>query len=137
MLIETTNDIVLKLLNSLPLNKASGLDGISCHLLREAAPIVAPSLTYIIKFSITTGIFPDEWKLARVSPIYKEGAKSDPNNYRPISVLSVISKLIEKIAFDQFYEYLIMYDLLADAQSGFRSGHSTQTALLEATNECS
>lgn len=136
MLIETTNDTVLKLINSLPLNKASGLDGISCRLLREAAPIVAPSLTYIIKFSITTGIFPDEWKLARVSPIYK-GAKSDPNNYRPISILSVISKLIEKIAFNQFYEYLIMYDLLADTQSGFRSRHSTQTALLEATKECS
>ena len=131
----TTNDTVLKLINSLPLNKASGLDGISCRLLKEAAPVVVPSLTHIINLSITTGIFPDEWKLARVSPIYKEGAKSDPNNYRPISVLPVISKLIEKIVCDQFYEYLIMYDLLADTQSGFRPGHSTQTALLEATNE--
>ena len=132
----TTNDTVLKLINSLPLNKASGLDGISCRLLKEAAPFVVPSLTHIINLSITTGIFPDEWKLARVSPIYKEGAKSDPNNYRPISVLPVISKLIEKIVCDQFYEYLIMYDLLADTQSGFRPGHSTQTALLlEATNE--
>ena len=82
-----------------------------------------------------TGIFPDEWKLARVSPIYKEGAKSDPNNYRPISVLPVISKLIERVVFDQFYEYLIVHDLLADTQSGFRPRRSTQTALLEATNE--
>ena len=98
-------------------------------------PIVAPSLTHIINLSIITGIFPDEWKLARVSPIYKEGAKSDPNNYRPISVLPVISKLIERVVFDQFYEYLIVHDLLADSHSGFRPRHSTQTALLEATNE--
>ena len=70
--------------NSLPLNKACGLDGISCC---SAIAIVAPSLTHIINLSITTAIFPDEWKLARVSPIYKEGVKSDPNNYRPISVL--------------------------------------------------
>lgn len=74
-------------------------------------------------------------KLAGASPTYKEGAKSDPNNYRPISVVPVISKLIEKIVFDQFYQCLIMYDLLVDTQSGFRPRHSTQTALLEDTNE--
>ena len=69
--------------------------------------------------------------MARVLPIYKEGAKGDPNNYRPISVLPVISKkLIEKIVFDQFCQYPIMY-----TQSGFRPRHSTQTALLESTNE--
>ena len=69
-LTETSIDTVLKLINSLPLNKACGLDGISCRLLKEVAPIVVPSLTHIINLSIITGIFPDEWKLARVSPIY-------------------------------------------------------------------
>ena len=96
---------------------------------------MAPSLTHIINLSITTGIFPDEWKLARASPVYKGGRKNDPNNYRPIFVLPVISKLIERIVFDQFYEYLIVHDLLANTQSGFRPIHSSQTALLEATND--
>ena len=76
-LTETIDDTVLKLINSLPLNKANGLDGKSCRLLKEAAPIVAPSLTHLIILS-TTGIFPDEWKLARVSPVYKEGGKKLP-----------------------------------------------------------
>ena len=134
-LTETTDDI-LKLISSLLLNKASVLDGISCRLLKEATSIVAPSLTHIINLSITIGIFPDEWKLAIVSLVYKEGGGDDPNNYRPISVLPVISKLIERIVLDQFYEYLIVSDLLADTQSGFKLLHSTQTALLEATNEC-
>ena len=123
-LTETTNDTVLKLIKPLPLSKASGLDGIPCCLLKEAAPIVAPSLTHTINLSITTGIFPDEWKLARVLPVYKEGAKNDPNNYRSICVLPLISKLIERIVVSQFCEYLIVHDLLADTQSGFRHMHS-------------
>ena len=65
-------------------NKASGLDNISARLLKEAAPIVTRSLTFIINLSITTGIFPNAWKIAKVSPIFKEDVKTDPDNYRPI-----------------------------------------------------
>ena len=72
----------------------------------EASPIVTRSLTFIINQSITTGIFPNAWKRARVSPIFKEGRRTDPNNYRPISVLPVVSKLIERVVFNQLYEYL-------------------------------
>ena len=71
-----------------------GLDNISARLLKEASPIVTRSLTFIINQSITTGIFPNAWKRARVSPIFKEDLRTDPNNYRPISVLPVVSKLI-------------------------------------------
>ena len=74
-------------------------------------------------------------KIARVSPAYKENNKSDPNNYRPISVLPIISKIVEKIVFSQLYFYLIENDLLEDSQHGFRPMHSTHTALLEATND--
>lgn len=70
--------------------KASDHDSITVRLLKEAAPIVT-SLIFIINFSIVTGIVPDEWKHARVSQVFKEGAKVDPDNYRPISLLPVVS----------------------------------------------
>ena len=83
----------------------SELDDISVHLLKEAAPIVVFALTLIINLSIVTGIFPDEWKHGRVYPFFKDSGKADPNNYRPISFLSVVRKLIERVAFCQFYGY--------------------------------
>ena len=97
---------VFNLIQKIPSNKASGLDNISARLLKEASPIVTRSLTFIINQSITTGIFPNAWKRARVSSIFKEGRRTDPNNYRPISVLPVVSKLIERVVFNQLYEYL-------------------------------
>ena len=69
-----------------------------------------------------------------MTPIYKDDIKTNPNNYRPISVLPIVSKLIERIVFNQLYALLMRHDLLADAQSGFRPCHSTLTALLDITN---
>ena len=83
-LTKTSNDIVLKLIQSLSLNKASGLDGISSKLLKEAGPIVSASLTYTINQSLTTDIFPDDWKVARVTSIYKDDIKTNSNNYLTI-----------------------------------------------------
>ena len=97
---QTTCAEIFSLINKLPLTKASGLDNISMRLLKEAAPIVTSSLTFIINLSIVTGIVQDEWKHARVSSVFKDGDKADPNNYRPISVLSVVSKLIERVVFN-------------------------------------
>ena len=81
-----------------------------------------------------TGTFPSDWKMAKVSPIFKNGSKSDLNNYRPISVIPTVAKIFEKIIYDQLYQYLNENDLLSSGQSGFRSLHSTLTALLE-TND--
>ena len=69
-----------------------------------AASIVTPSLTAIFTKSIIT--YPTEWKMARVTPVFKKGEKSDLNNYRPISVIPVVSKVFEKNVYDQLYQYL-------------------------------
>ena len=130
-------DMVCKLLRGINEKKATGLDKIPCKLLKLAADVLAPSLTDIFKCAIDTGIFPDEWKLARVTPIFKKGAKSELNNYRPISVIPIVAKIFERVIFDQLYNYFNENELLTSAQSGFRSLHSTLTALLEATNNWS
>ena len=131
----TTVDEVLKLLKKISPHKATGLDDISCRLLKEAAPIIAPHLTAIINKSIDTGIFPSCWKTAKVFPLHKSNDRRDPQNYRPISVLPAVSKVCERIIYDQLYCYLTKHKLLTKYQSGFRPLHSTVTALLDATNE--
>ena len=110
---------------------------IPSKLLKMAASIVARSLTAIFTKSVLAGIYLTEWKLARVTPVFKKGVKSDLNNYRPISVIPVVWKVFEKIVYDQLYQYLNDNKLLSSCQSGFCSLHSTLTALLRATNSWS
>ena len=88
------------------------------------------SLTHIINLVIRKGIIPADWKCARVSAIYKHDSKLDLNNYRPIKV----SKMFEKVVFDQAYAFLNKNNLLSDIQSGFRPLHSTLTAMLDVTD---
>ena len=90
------------------------MDKIPCKLLKIAADIVAPSLTSILNQSISVGIFPIDWKLARVSPVFKKGKKSDLNNYRPISVIPIVAKIFEQIIYNQLYKYLNDNSLLAN-----------------------
>ena len=125
----------MSLLKKIDDKKAIGLDKIPSKLLKMAAGIIAPSLTAIFSNSIHTGIYPNEWKSAKVTPIFKKGLKSDPNNYRPISVIPIVSKVFEQIVYNQLYHYLNDNKLLSSSQSGFHSSHSTLTALLEVTKD--
>ena len=84
--------------------------------------------------SIALGCFPNDWKSARVTPIFKQGDRSDMHNYRPISVISAIAKVFARIIYNRISSYLSEHNILSKHQSGFRSFHSTMTALLEATN---
>ena len=129
-----TVDTVHRLLKTNNEKESSGLDKISNKLLKIAADVIAPSLTEIFAKSIYTGIFPNEWKETRVSPVKMNGVKRRPSNYRPISVIPTVSHIFEKIVFDQLNKYFDDNKQLTSCQSGFRSLHSTVTALFEATN---
>lgn len=122
-------DSIEKQLKGLSAGKATGLDNISARLLRLSASHIAPSLTYIINFSLSHGVFPSDWKTAKVSPVFKDGTRSQVDNYRPISVLPVVSKILERVVHDQLYQYLTSNKILNKWQSGFRPGYSTTTAL--------
>ena len=90
------------------------MDNIQVRLFKTCAPAIADGLTYIINLSFRSGVFPAEWKQARVSPIFKKGAKTDPGNFRPVSVLPVVSKIIEHIAHKQLYEFLAEHVLFCN-----------------------
>ena len=118
------------MLINLDVSKATGLDQIGPRLLKLSAEVISSSLTNVINCSIKQGIFPDQWKCAKVNPLFKKGSSNDVNNYRPISILPTLSKLIEKHVHDSFVNYLNHYKLLCKSQSGFRKKHSCETALV-------
>ena len=111
--------------------------GIPPRLLKVAADIIAPSLTYIFNLSLTKGIFRQDLKVAKVTPLFKSGAKDQVENYRPISVLPIVAKIFEKEVHNQFYKYLMDNNLLHSSQHGFRKKRSTQTALIKVVDEWS
>ena len=114
--------------------KATGLDCIGPRLLKIASSVITPSITYIINKSIESGVSPCTWKYAKVKPLFKTGDKDSVNNYRPISILPTLSKIIEKWIVTHFMSYLNKYQLLHKNQSGFRKNHSTESALILMTD---
>lgn len=125
---------VTSFLSSLDGTKSTGLDCIGPRLLKLAPSILSPSITYIINKSITSGMFPSIWKHAKVNPLHKTAAKDELNNYRPISILPTLSKIIEKWINMKLMSYLNQYQILHKKQSGFRSSHSTESALIHMTD---
>ena len=129
-----THNHLLSIINSLDATKATGLDGVSPKTIKITAAVIAPSLLKIINIGIQTGSFPQLLKNAKLFPIYKGGPNNDPSNYRPISILPVISKVIEKHVTKHLFAYLNKYNLIHISQSGFRQNHSCQTALVKLIN---
>ena len=110
--------------------------GMDNAMLRISAPVLAPSLTHIFNLSLCTGIIPSDWKKARVTPIYKDtGEKKDPNNYRPISILSTVSKVLEKLVYNRLIKFIDKHNILFKHQYGFRKNFSTELSLFEITDK--
>ena len=124
-------DNVTTSLMNLKTKKSTGLDKIPAKVLKLSADIISPSLTYIFNRSLETGTYIDDWKKARVIPIFKSDDRRKCENYRPISILPIISKVFEKEIFRQLYCYLSKNELLSRFQSGFRPKHSTLSALIQ------
>ena len=115
---------------------ARGDDGICICTLKLGFNAIGHVLLNIINLSLTTNDILDPWKHSRVIPIYKSGDPSHPSNFRPISILPVISKIVERFAQRQlYYCYLSANHLLSPTQHGFRPLHSTETALTHITDE--
>ena len=115
--------------------KSFGTDNISSYLLKLTLLFIENSLAFLFNTSIETICFPDSWKVARVTPIFKDGDKTDKSNYRPISVLPVISRLFEKLVTNQLYQYMNDNGHFSSGQSGFLRLHSTVTCLLKNTDD--
>ena len=113
----------------MPNKKAFGLDGLNVEILKRSAIAICSSITNICSLSIQTSIFPSQWKVAKVVPLFKSGDKEECNNHRPISVLPLLSKILEKHVSLHFYKYLQQHKLFTDSQFGFRRNQSWQTAL--------
>ena len=125
-----TEEEVTKGLKSLVPNSGVGEVGIESIVFVECADELTKQITYLFNLIITTGIYPDDWKCAHIIPIYKgKGPKTDLENYRPISILSPVSKLFEKLLAAQIYSYLETKKLLHPAQFGFRKNLSCELAL--------
>ncbi len=127
---EITQTMVLKELKGIPDKSNIDVLGIDGKILRIAASCISESLTHLFNLSLCTGIIPTDWKKARVVPIYKgKGKQSDKSNYRPISMISHISKILEREVQQQLLYYLIKHSFITKDQSAYLKFHSTLTSL--------
>ena len=128
------NDVALAI-DNMNVNKSPGPDKISPRILKEAKIEIVKPLTLLFNLSLHTGIVPNDWKLANVTPIFKKGCKSQPGNYRPISLTSVVCKLMESIIRDKLVNFLETNDIIKDSQHGFRNKRSCVSNLLDFYND--
>ena len=132
------NDIserfTLAQLRGLKTGKAAGLDNNPPRLLRDSADIVAKPLTTIINVSLSQGLVPTDWKGARVLPLFKKGKTDDMDNYRPISIMPAVSKVMKRAVHLQLCSHLSEHKILSPYQFGFRKAHSTEFATISLTD---
>ena len=117
---------ILTELKNLKRKKATGLDNLPPRLLKDAAGVIAKPLTFIINLSLETGVVPTDWKMDKVIPIFKSGSMAEIDNYRPISILPTLSKILEKMVHNQLMKHLEFNGFLSEHQFGFCPNRSTE-----------
>lgn len=129
-----SEEVILKQLQQLPLNKAPGPDNISCAVLNKCAIALAKPLAHIMQFSFNHSKLPESWRMASVTAIFKKGDKLDANNYRPISLVSICAKIMERIIANDLVNFTLTNKIIPDTQHGFLPRRSTTTNLLSCLN---
>lgn len=123
-----TEQEIMNIINSLKNENSCGVDDISLFVLKHISDHVVCSLVYLINQSFYQGCFPDVFKIARVIPLFKKGCPENIDNYRQISILSTLSKIIEKAFHVRIVDFVEKNNILTPSQHGFRSGRSIETA---------
>ena len=126
-----TTERVTKLLKSLSNSRSTAVDELDNFSVKIAAPVIAVPLQHIITLSIMQSQFPTKWKYAKVLPLHKKLDTLQKKNYRPVAILSPLSKVLEKIIYEQVYRYFTANKILHPNLHGYRTNRSTQTALLQ------
>ena len=124
---------VADLIDNLDDKKSPGPNGIPVILLKKFKEFFSFWLAKLINLCFETGVFPDLLKFAKITPLHKKESKLDFHNYRPISLLSIYSKIFEKLIYSRVYAYLVKYNLISSKQFGFRSNHSCNHAIISLT----
>ena len=132
---QTDFDEVRRLIREINTNKSSGIDKISANILKDPLLVLTEHLVYSFNLSLGTGIFPEPWKLATVVPLFKGGSSFDQGNYRPISLLPVPGKLLEKIIHASLSNHLETNNLLVKCQGGFSPNHSNTSSVAALTDD--
>ena len=130
-------DELTQAVKSLLPNKSPGLDEISVNIIKQVYDLIEPILLYVFDLSINEGNFPNSLKIAKVTPVYKCGDSCEVSNYRPISVLSCFSKILERIMYNRLFKHISNHNLLYNKQFGFQKHHSTEHAIVQLVSEIS
>ena len=124
-----TQEQVDKIIKDLKNSKASGMDNLDTYILKLTRKTIVPSVCHILNLSLQSNKFPTKWKIAKVIPLYKgKGSKHDPKNYRPVAILPILSKVLERAMFQQLVTYMDSNKLFNPNHHAYRSFHSTTTA---------
>jgi hypothetical protein len=131
----TSTAEIRKIIKSLKTKSSGGYNEISAKVLKVSMPYIISPLTYIYNTSLAQGIFPDRLKFAMVKPIFKNGDRYDPSNYRPISLLSSFSQVFKRLIYDRLYEHININNILDINQCGFRPNSSTEKVSFKLIDE--